>query len=147
MYNYSGKTDDTSDEIYFTLVEDFGSAIFEGLSEKVSIKENGQLIWKNSRRYFFANPMTFALLERFIRSPLIDKPYKEQGRSFLLPVVELIDRGMAEGIIPKTSLPICIAVMYSPLISLIKHHHQGDLVLTEELAMSTFEMCWKAVQK
>jgi len=147
IYIYFENKDDLLNKLYLTVKKNFGNVVFNGLSEKMAVKESFQLIWKNSLRYFLANPTTFTFHEQFVHSPLISKSSQAQGESFLQPIFSLYERGQMEGSLPNISMCVFTAIMYSPLISLIKYHHQGGLVLTEELAMSTFEMCWTAIQK
>ncbi|MEM7133645.1 MAG: TetR/AcrR family transcriptional regulator [Chloroflexota bacterium] len=147
IYVYFENKEDLLNQLYLTVKEDFGVAVFDGLSDEMTLKESFFLIWMNSFRFFLANPTKFAFHEQFVHSPLISKSSQEQGESFLLPILDLYERGKSEGSLPNISISVCAAILYAPLISLIKSHHQGSFVLTEAVAVSTFERCWKAIQE
>jgi len=147
IYIYFENKEDLLNQLYLTVKKEFVDALIEGLSEDMAVKDSFRLIWQNSRSYFLANPTTFAFHEQFIHSPLISKANKEQGERFFMPIVELYERGKAEGNLPEISMFVFVAIMYAPLISLIKSHHSGEFALTHELIISTFEMCWKAIHK
>jgi len=56
IYVYFENKQELLDSLYLIVKKEFSHAVFDGLSDVLTVRESFRLIWKNSFRYFLDNP-------------------------------------------------------------------------------------------
>ncbi|HRV92602.1 MAG TPA: TetR/AcrR family transcriptional regulator [Anaerolineae bacterium] len=145
IYVYFENKEDMLNQLYLMVKRELSEAMLAGYDDSLSVEAGFKLIWENSCRYMLAQPTRFAFSEQFANSPLVNRVSREEGAAYYQPAFSVFERGKREGIFKDIPLDLSIAFFYAPLMLLVKHHYNGDIVLDRDLQQTAFEITWDAL--
>ncbi|MCB0209130.1 MAG: TetR/AcrR family transcriptional regulator [Anaerolineae bacterium] len=145
IYVYFENKEDMLNKLYLMVKRELSEVMLIGYDDSLSVEAAFRLVWENACRYMLAQPIRFAFSEQFANSPLVNRVSREEGSGYYQSVYTLFERGKREGIFKDIPFDVSTAFFYAPLMLLVKHHYNGDLVLDRELQQLVFEITWDAL--
>jgi AcrR family transcriptional regulator len=135
-------------ELYKALEIRFQKAVSEGLPVHRPVRERFFHIGRFFIRYCLASPLDFRFLEQFQNSPFgaayrRDRILGNGDAGFLHDVLA---EAQQEQILKPLPMAVLCALIFGPLICLIRDHVLGFIRLDEPLVEETIAACWDAIR-
>ena len=147
IYHYfSGKEGLISELYKETKLETIRSMLVD-YSEDISLKERFLGIWFNFVRYRLNHPTQGLFLEQFENSPFIKHVTGEDFMQAVAPFFSFFQQGVEEGAFKPLPPLVLFDLSFGAVVSLVKRHVAGVVVLDDELVQAAANACWDAVCK
>lgn len=147
IYVYFKNKADMINKLYLMAKEDSSMAMFSDLTDDMSVEKSMKSWMRNFYRYLVEHPAERSFLEQFHTSPTITEATRKAGLQFFLPVIDILQRAVEEGIIKEIPPPLIIAFTFDPILSLARTHLQTDHPVDVDILEKALEMSWVAIQK
>jgi TetR/AcrR family transcriptional regulator, multidrug resistance operon repressor len=147
IYIYFQNKEDMLNKTFTYVKREMAAALAGGLKPEYSVKKAFKVIWNNFYEYALENSVKFAFSEQFANSPLVDRIRKEEGLSYFEPLFEWLERGKRERVFKDLPAEVFTAFAFAPLVSLVKHHFCGDVVLDAKTLKSVYDLTWQVLAR
>lgn len=147
IYVYFKNKVDMINKLYLMAKEETSLAMFDELSEDMSVEEAMKSWMRNFYKYLIEHPAKLSFLEQFHTSPTITEDTRKAGMKHFSPVIDILQRAAEEGIIKQVPPPLIIAFTFDPIMSLAKTHLQTMHVVDDEILEKALDMSWVAIQR
>lgn len=145
IYHYFPSKEELINYLYVDIKKEMGETVYKGMDEVQGFKDKFIYLWRKMYNYFIENSLKLSFMEQCANSPQITKESKEAGEMYHAPIVDLIMKGMEEGIIRKTDLKLELYLIYSSIVNTAKLHITGELEIAEKLRKYAEEFTWKGI--
>lgn len=146
IYLYFENKQDLVNQTYLEVKTKYTDFVFKTYNENTSIKSCFELIWKRMAE-FNSNECEYSFfLNQCNNTPMIDEPSRNEGIRHLQPLLDLWQRGKAEGVIKPISDYILYAYSINPLSTLMMAQKQGQFQLTKEHVEEAFTAAWDSIK-
>lgn len=145
IYIYFKNKEDMLNQLYLMVKREISEAMLDGIDDNLSVAIGFERVWKNSCSYLLSHPAKFVFSEQFANSPLVNRICVEEISGYYQTIISLLEHGQREGIFKDIPLELFTTFFYGPLLLLVKKHHNGTLVLDDELQQTTFNLTWDAL--
>jgi len=143
IYIYFKNKEDMLTKLYLTVKYQMSSAFLKDFDLTLDVKSSFRRLWTNHLDYILENSAEFRFAEQFVNSPSIHKVLEEESTQLYVPVFNLFDRGIKEGILKKYPHQLFLIYTFSPVIRLVKEYREK--VISEKLKHMAFEAAWDAI--
>ncbi len=147
IYHYFENKEDLICELYGEIKRRLSEAIMEDYSEDLPLRDRFSLIWLNTAKFYLNHPMETAFLEQFENSPYYSLELMQKHSEQFMPIFELIQYAVGQGVIKDLPLAILSALTMEIAISLAKKHTAGFITLDEAAMEAAMEACWDAIKR
>lgn len=150
IYHYFENREILIRELYKEIEAEMIPFITEGYSDKVPFRARFLHLASRLLRYFIEYPLHFRYLEQFHNSPYGVAFRRDQlfGNERHCNVFrELFEQGMAQQVLKDFPLPMLFALVFGPLLIVVRDHILGFIKLDESLITRTVEACWDTVRR
>lgn len=147
IYRYFASKEELINELYKEVKVNETKAVGRGYSEALPIRERFRQIWLNLAKYFLQHPKEFQFLEQYSNSPYITSLTKQESARLLEPIVGFFRYAQEQQIIKDIPLEILTSMVYGALVSLVKLHLSGNLVLDDQAMEIAIDVSWDAVKR
>ncbi len=101
-------------------------------------------------RYFITNPHHFRYMEQYYNSPYgisvhRDKLLGKSGNHDIL--MDIFEQGIEQQVLKEFPKAVLFSLAFGPLISLMRDHIAGFIVLDDSLIEQFTEACWDAIKR
>lgn len=148
IYRYFTGKDELINELHRELNDRLLRSLMQDYPLGEPMHERFLYVGRYFVHYCLAAPFDFSFLEQFHNSPYgvayrreLVSNEKKQG-----PMDELLDEAAREGIIKTLPRTVLTALIFGPLIGVIRDHILGFNRLDEETISRTAEACWDAIR-
>jgi AcrR family transcriptional regulator len=136
------------------VLHEYEKAVLKGFSPDMGFAEGVKKLWLNAFHYLKANKHSFALMQYGKSSPLLNKAFQErnikQGDHFS-PILQFHQKQIAVGIIKDLPFDVHRALLFSPLIDLMKEYfdytERPKQIITEDIIIECCEAVVKGITK
>lgn len=149
IYRYFENKDVLINTLYNELESEINTALRDGLQADQPVREQFLHLATGLLKFFIVHPDKFRYVEQFHNSPYgvafrRDRLLgKSEDRGLY---IELFERGVEQGIIKKLPLPMLCDLAFGPIISVVRNHILGFIVLNDILIRQFVEACWDALK-
>ncbi len=147
IYVYFDNKEDMLNKVYLKAKQKSSEFVLSFITDNCGVEQGTRAFLKNLFTYALNNPVEYLFTEHFSNSPNINKVSREQGMEFYKKAIDLIERGVNQGIIKDLNLDIILAFSIAPINKLVKAHHIGDLVLNENIIEKTIDIIIEIFKK
>lgn len=150
IYLYFENKDVLITEIYKDIENRLSPMIMVGYTPEKPIKERFLHLSTVLLRYFIENPLDFRYLEQFHNSPYgvgfrRDNMLGQKQNCNLYR--ELLEAGVDGQVIKNLPLVILFALAVGPLLTVVRDHILGFILLDDSLITRTVEACWDGIRR
>jgi len=101
-------------------------------------------------RYYIGSPLEFRFLEQFHNSPFgvehrRDKFMGKRGGCDIFR--ELFEEGVSQQVMKDLPLVILFALSFGPILTVVRDHVLGFVILDNTLISRTLEACWDGIRR
>lgn len=150
IYLYFASKDALITELFQELERGIAANILPGYPAERPVRERFLYLTSELLRYFSAHPLHFRYMEQYFNSPYGVSLHRDRllGTSGDRDVVrEMFAEGVARQILKDLPLIVLFSLAFGVLLSLLREHIRGLVVLDDALIRKTAEACWDAVKR
>jgi len=114
------------------------------------IKDRFLYVLKEIIKYFMANPLHFRYMEQFYNSPYGATMRRDRLLGIAKNknlVMDIFLEGVERNIFKDMPIVVIFALAFGPLITLIRDHILGFIVLDDKVISCVTEACWDAIKR
>jgi AcrR family transcriptional regulator len=150
IYRYFESKDLLISELHRELEDKIMAVLQEGYPSGRPLRERFLYLIRELLRYFIANPLHFRYMEQYFNSPYgislhRDRLLGKSGNQDIL--MEIFEEGIAQKILKDLPVVVLFSLAFGPLISLVRDHTHGFVILDDTLIRKTTEACWDAIKR
>lgn len=149
IYCYFKSRDALITELYQEIEERITAYLQDGYEAGTSIRERFLHLTAGLLRYFIAHPLEFRYLEQFHNSPYGAAFRRDRclGRADHNIYMELLEEGVGQEVIQDLPLVALAALTFGPMISIMRDHTLGFVMLDAPLIERIAASCWEALRQ
>jgi len=150
IYRYFESKDVLITDLHRELKDKIIAVLQEGYPSGSPLRERFLYLLKELIRYYIVNPLHFRYMEQYFNSPYgismhRDRLMGKPGNQDIF--TDLFDQGIEQQVFKMLPKALLFSLAFGPLISLIRDHILGFIVLDEALIEKASEACWDAIKK
>lgn len=145
IYRYFPNKEELINELFKEIKRKIIRAMLNNYREEGTFKERFKGLWKNMVYYYIEHPRNFQFIEQHRYAPYMSNLTREESFMILSPIMMFFieaKRGKAMKDLPLYTI---IALLYGPIVSLLKQHIDNNQNLSEDRIEQAAEACWDAV--
>lgn len=147
IYRYFASKEELINELYKETKINLSKAMLQGYSEALPIRARFRQIWVNLANYYLQNPQGLRFLEQYSNSPYITGLTRQENAKVWQPVVGFFRYAQEQQVMKDMPLEILFSFVNGAIVSLVKLHHAGDLVLDDQAMEIAVNASWDAVKR
>ncbi|HEY4743095.1 MAG TPA: TetR/AcrR family transcriptional regulator [Desulfuromonadaceae bacterium] len=149
IYCYFKSRDALITELYQAIEERMTAYLQEGHAADAPIRERFLHLCTGLLRYFIAHPLEFRYLEQFHNSPYGAAFRRDTclGKSDHNLYMQLFEQGIEQRVIQDVPLIVLAALTFGPMISIMRDHILGFVMLDDRLIERIAASCWEALRR
>jgi len=150
IYRYFETKDVLITELHRELKDKMSATLQEGYPVKRPLREKFLYLTRGLLRYFITNPLHFRYMEQYLNSPYgislhRDRLLGKSGNHDIL--MDIFERGIEQQVLKEFPKAVLFALAFGPLLSLMRDHIVGFIVLDDPLIEQITEACWDAIKR
>lgn len=146
IYRYFANKEELINELFKQIKRDIIKAMLENYREEGTYKERFKHLWKNMVNYFIEHPKEFQFIEQHRYAPYMSNLTREESFMILSPIMMFFIESKRARAMKDLPLYTIIALLYGPIVSLLKQHIDNNQNLSEDRIEQAAEACWDAVR-
>lgn len=146
IYIYFENKEDMLKQVYLELKQEMAGFIMKDFQSSTDYKAMFKHLFYQHWFYFYQYPDSFAFIEQFANSPLLNGVCAEEGARFYQPIMDVIHRAQQAGAIKQMSQAIYNALVFAPLLQLAKLHASGRQNVQPQDLEQVFEIIWTGLK-
>lgn len=152
LYIYYADKEDLIHQLGNELGAKFVTAMMDGFSGKMGLREGLKKQWENRSRYMIENPMEANAYDVIRHSPAGVEVVKVATERISPIMTEFMHNAVANGEINPMPLEVYWSITYGPLYTLLKFHLDGrsfksrNFEFTDKIMYDTLELVLKALK-
>ncbi|MFH2119002.1 MAG: TetR/AcrR family transcriptional regulator [Pseudomonadota bacterium] len=152
IYCYFESKDALITELFQELEGKINGTLREGYPVERPLRERFLYLVRGLLRYLIAHPLHFRYMEQYFNSPYGasmrgDRLLGKSGNHDQDILMEIFAEGISEKILKDLPIVVLFSLAVGPLISLMRDHIFGFIVLDEALIKQTTEAYWDAIKR
>jgi AcrR family transcriptional regulator len=150
IYRYFENKELLINELHRELEDKIMTVLQEGYPLGKPVRERFLYLIKEILRYFITNPLHFRYMEQYYNSPYgitlhRDKLLGKSGNHDIL--MDIFEQGIEHRVLKEFPKAVLFSLAFGPLISLMRDHTLGFIVLDDHLIDQITEACWDAIKR
>lgn len=146
IYLYFENKQDLVNQTYIDVKAAYTQYAFETYSEKMSVEEGFETIWKRIAEFKLKDCENAMFLAQCDNTPIIDETSRQEGIKHLQPLLDLWQRGKKEGIIKNIADYILYAYAINPLSFLMMAENRGVFKLDKTHIEEAYLSAWNSIK-
>lgn len=146
IYRYFPNKEELINELFKEIKRKVIGAMLNNYGEEGTYKERFRHLWKNMVYYFIEHPKEFQFIEQHRYAPYMSNLTREESFMILSPIMMFFIECKRAGAMKDLPLYTIIALLYGPIVSLLKQHIDNNQNLSEDRIEQAAEACWDAVK-
>lgn len=150
IYRYFESKDLLINELHRELEGKIMMVLQESYPSGRPLRERFLYLLRELIRYFITNPHHFRYMEQYYNSPYgislhRDKLLGKSGSHDIL--MDIFEQGIEQQVLKEFPKAVLFSLAFGPLISLMRDHIVGFIVLDDPLTEQITEACWDAIKR
>ena len=146
IYRYFENKEELINELFKEIKRNILKAMLTNYGEEGTYKARFKQLWKNMVAFFMDNPKGFQFIEQYRYAPYMSNLTREEAFMILSPIMMFFIEAKRAKAMKDLPLYTIIALLYGPIVSLLKQHIDHNQTLTEDRIEQASEACWDAVR-
>lgn len=146
IYLYFENKQDLVNKTYVEVKGEYTKYAFETYDENMTVEAGFELIWKRIADFKLKECENAMFLAQCDNTPMIDEESRQEGIKHLQPLLDLWNRGKAEGIIKPLSEYILYAYAINPLSFLMMTQKRGAFTLNKTHIEEAYQSAWSSIK-
>lgn len=150
IYRYFENKDALITELHRELEDKIMAVLQEGYPSGRPLRERFLYLIRELLRYFITNPLHFRYMEQYFNSPYgismhRDRLLGKSGNQDIL--MDTFKMGIEQQVLKELPKAVLFSLAFGPLISLMRDHILGFIILDDTMIKQITEACWDAIKR
>ncbi|TSA44747.1 MAG: TetR/AcrR family transcriptional regulator [Deltaproteobacteria bacterium] len=150
IYRYFESKDLLITELHRELEDKIMAVLQGGYPSGRPLRERFLYLIRELLRYFMANPLHFRYMEQYFNSPYgismhRDRLLGKSGNQDIL--MDIFEQGIERQVLKELPKAVLFSLAFGPLISLMRDHILGFIILDDTMIKQIAEACWGAIKR
>lgn len=146
IYRYFPNKEELINELFKEIKRKIIRAMLNNYGEEGTFKERFKHLWKNMVYYYIDHPRDFQFIEQHRYAPYMSNLTREESFMILSPIMMFFIESKRARAMKDLPLYTIIALLYGPIVSLLKQHIDNNQNLSDDRIEQAAEACWDAVR-
>ena len=146
IYRYFPNKEELINELFKEIKRKIIRAMLNNYREEGTFKERFKHLWKNMVYYYIDHPRDFQFIEQHRYAPYMSNLTREESFMILSPIMMFFIESKRARAMKDLPLYTIIALLYGPIVSLLKQHIDNNQNLSDDRIEQAAEACWDAVR-
>lgn len=146
IYRYFSNKEELINELFKEIKRNIIRAMLTDYLEEGTYKERFKHLWKNMLHFFMDHPKEFQFIEQHRYAPYMSNLTREESFMILSPIMMFFIESKGAKAMKDLPLYTIIALLYGPIVSLLKQHIDHNQTLTNERIEQAVDACWDAIR-
>lgn len=146
VYIYYKNKEDLLISTYIDIKKDLVKAMLKDFDETQPIRDIFRKTWFNMFNYITLRPDDFQFTEQFANSPYTDLVDKKEIDQMLMPLINVMQKGIEQKIIKDVKLDILAAFIYFPILILANPKSCPGFTRGDTDIETAFTLAWDAIK-
>ena len=146
LYIYYKNKEDLLISTYMDIKRDYIKAMLKDFNDSEPIRDILQKVWYNMFAYIFEHQADFRFTEQFSNSPYTDLVDTNEIDKMLLPIIQVIQRGVEQKIIKDVNFEIITAFAFYPIYTLANPKICTQFSKSDVDIETAFTLAWDAIK-
>ena len=146
IYRYFANKEELINELFKEIKRNIIKAMLTDYLEEGTYKERFKHLWKNMLHFFMDHPKEFQFIEQHRYAPYMSNLTREESFMILSPIMMFFIESKGAKAMKDLPLYTIIALLYGPIVSLLKQHIDHNQTLTNERIEQAVDACWDAIR-
>ena len=146
VYIYHKNKEDLLVSTYMAIKKEYTQSMLKDFDDSLPIRDIIRKVWFNLFEYIAKHPEDFHFTEQFANSPYTDLVDMDEINQMLLPIIQVIQRGIEQKIIKDVKMDIIAAFGFFPIYILSNQKLCTQFVKSEEDIETAFTLAWDAIK-
>jgi AcrR family transcriptional regulator len=147
VYVYFANKEALLNALYVEAKCELSREIFEGTGPGVAVKPAFERMCVAYLRYVATHRADVVFIHQFCNSPYVFEPSKEMAGRALAPLVELLERAKAEGLLKGLPVPLMITFLQGTLTEMAAYVASEPKKQQEQRHLEVARLCWDALKE
>ena len=150
IYRYFESKDLLITELHRELEDKIMAVLQGGYPSGRPLRERFLYLIRELLRYFMTNPLHFRYMEQYFNSPYgismhRDRLLGKSGNQDIL--MDIFEQGIEQQVLKELPKAVLFSLAFGPLISLMRDHILGFIILDDTMIKQIAEACWGAIKR
>lgn len=145
IYRYFSNKEELINELFTAIKKRVIKAILKNYKEEGTFKERFKHMWINLIHYCLEHPKAFQFVEQYRYAPFVGNMTREETFIILAPIMSFFIESKKAKAMRDLPLYTLVALLYGPIVMLVKLHLDHNQNLTETKIEQAAEACWRSV--
>jgi AcrR family transcriptional regulator len=146
IYRYFPNKEELINELFKEIKRKIIRAMLNNYGEEGTFKARFKHLWKNMVYYYIDHPRDFQFIEQHRYAPYMSNLTREESFMILSPIMMFFIESKRAKAMKDLPLYTIIALLYGPIVSLLKQHIDNNQNLSDDRIEQAAEACWDAVR-
>ncbi len=146
IYRYFESKQDLINQVYIEVKGAFSASAFRDYVATSSVEGDFKQIWHNIAAFKLREVEEALFLSQCDNTPMIDEASRQEGLKHLRPLLDLWERGQAEGIIRPVSPYALYAFTIYPIAFLLNMQQRDHYAITPSRVDEVYRMAWNSIK-
>jgi len=146
IYLYFENKQDLLNKAYLEVKGRFTKFSFANYSADLTVEENYKEIWHRIAEYKLNHIQDALFLGQCDNTPIIDEAIRQEGIILLAPLVEIIRKGISEGILKNMSDYLFYAYSITPISFLIVMQDRDSFNISKTSLDAAYKAAWDSIK-
>jgi AcrR family transcriptional regulator len=150
IYRYFENKDVLITELHRELEDKIMAVLQEGYPSGRPLRERFLYLIRELLRYFITYPLHFRYMEQYFNSPYGITLHRDRllGKSGNHDIVmDIFELGIEQQVLKEFPKAVLFSLSFGPLISLMRDHILGLVMLDDALIRKITEACWDGIKR
>jgi len=145
IYIYFENKDDLLNRLYIRVHETVSKKMTLESLENKSVEEAFRILWLNLYRVLIEDKRSFEFAEQFVNSPMINEICQEEAWGYFSIIDTILEEGIKRGELKNITDEILFSFTFGAIIDLVRKHHGGKFVLTDDEVNTVLDLSWEII--
>lgn len=146
VYIYYKNKEDLLVSTYIDIKKAYSAAALKGFDENLPVRDILKRAWFNFFAYISENPADFQFTEQFANSPYTDLVDEKEIDRLLMPLIQVMYRGIEQKIIKDVNFDILTAFILYPILTLANPKLCTQFKIEQKDIETAFQLAWDAIK-
>lgn len=146
VYIYYKNKEDLLVSTYMAIKKAYSMAALKDFNKNLPIRDILKRAWFNFFAYISEHPADFQFTEQFANSPYTDLVDEKEIDRLLMPLIQIMQKGIEQKIIKDVNFDILIAFIFFPILTLANPKLCTQFKIEQKDIETAFQLAWDAIK-
>ena len=145
IYRYWESKEELINALYVREKTRINAQVLNGVHAGLSVRDAMALMFRNVLAARQVDPTRWRFMDQYYNSPFIGDDTKRVREQLMAEYVEIMGRGIREGVIRDMPMPVLMSLIFGPVTQLALAAQDDAFTLDDAVVDQAFESVWRSI--